>query len=266
MKIQQFAKHLLIFSIALGLASCSKDEDDAETVKPTINSVLINGDDHDIEVQVGGNLQITAELADNENLSQFKVDVHDIFDEHSHGKKNVAPWAETATYSISGTSYSLDETMTVATDATAGPYHAIFRLVDAQGNESDFSEIDFIVKNGGEASVNITSPDFSAIQHPAKGSTMSIMGTITDDVDIAEIAIVLAEEGDDHHHGKTSSTIYDADFDLDGSADTSWDFQTDGGVDIMIPADAEDAHYIFTVTVTDNEGNISIFEGEVHIE
>lgn len=253
---------LFLALIAFGLFSCTKESEN-DTTAPSIVDVSINGKTEDITVSVGSNLDFQAQLSDNEELGQFKIDIHDIFDAHSHGKKNVEHWVYTETTDLSGTNQNFTSTVQVDNDATAGPYHAIFRLLDSFGNEAEFKEIDFFVQNGSEAQISITSPDFSSEVHVDKGDNLVIMGQISDDVDIAEIVISLGEEA----HGKNlDEDIFDADFDLPGSNDLTWDFQTDGNVNILIPSTAESGHYIFKVQVEDNEGNLNIFEGEVHIE
>jgi len=80
--------------------------------------------------------------------------------------------------------------------------------------------------------------------------------------------IELKEEHDHdgHSHGRIlEEELYEADFDLDGSSDTSWDFQADGNVNIDIPSDVETGHYMFMVKVMDSDGNMTIFEEEIHI-
>ena len=248
--------------LAFSLASCTKDEE-SDTTAPTIGDVTINGKTEHLTVNTGSDLNFEASLSDNEELGQFKIDIHDIFDDHSHGKKNANPWVYTETTNLSGKSQDFTSTVQVENDITAGPYHAIFRLIDKSGNESDFKEIDFLVQNGNQAQISITSPDFSSEVHVDKGDILVIKGQITDNVDIEEITISLGEDA----HGKNlDEDIFDADFDLTGSNDLVWDFQADGNVNINIPTTAESGHYVLMVRVEDNEGNLNIFEGEVHIE
>lgn len=264
MKILRILSLMLAFGFLF--AACDKDEDE-DTTAPEIKSVTINQADHDIAVAAGDEIHIDAHVTDNEALGELKVDVHDIFDGHSHGKKSSVKWAEVMTIALSGKEQHVHDHMDVPQDATAGPYHAVFRLIDAEGNEGQFAEVDFMITNSSQPQINITDPDFSGEVDAAKGSTLSIMGTITDDTDIDEIVISLEEEHDDHSHKKNTSEepLYEADFDLTGSSDMSWDFQTDGNVNIAIPTDAEEGHYALKVVVIDDEGNMNVFEGEVDI-
>lgn len=260
-------KSLFYFSIlAIGFSSCTKDDDDDSTA-PSIKNATINGLDEDISISIGNELNFEALLSDDEALGQFKIDIHDIFDGHSHGKKASTPWVYTQTFDLSGTSQNFQGKITVDNSATAGPYHSILRLIDEAGNESDFTEIDFMILNGDEAQIAISAPDFSSEVHLDKGDTLKIMGQITDNVDLEEIIVRLEEDHDSHSHGKKQEdALYETDFDLTGSSDLTWDFQIDGQMNIVIPTSAESGDYIFVVIVKDNEGNLNIFEGHVHIE
>lgn len=258
---------LLALSTALILPSCDKEDTDEDNVKPEIVSVTINNKTQDIVANTNSQISFDASLSDNEALGSFKIDIHDIFDDHSHGKRNGINWAETKIIDLSsGKQETINTTMSVPTDAIAGPYHAVFRLLDVEGNEGEFKEIDFMVSNGSEPEISILTPDLSNEVDISKGSTLSITGTITDDVDLDEIQISLSEEGDDHDHNKKQEEpLYENDFDLTGSSDLVWDFQTDGNLNISIPTDAEEGVYSFKVTAKDSEGNIAIFEGDFHI-
>lgn len=246
------------------LFSCTK-EDDQDTTAPLISNAKINGLTENITVNTGEELNFEAQLSDNESLGEFKIDIHDIFDGHSHGKKALSPWVTTQTYTLSGASKNFQSIIKVDTTANAGPYHSILRLIDDSGNESDFKEIDFMILNGDEAQIAISSPDFSSHLHIDKGDTLKIKGQITDNVDLEEIIIRL-EEDHDSHGKKQEDALFETDFDLPGSNDLVWDFQVDGQLNIIIPASAENGDYVFEVIVKDNEGNLNIFEGHVHIE
>lgn len=271
--MKKFTKFPALIALLLTVSiACDKDDDNdndnQDTVKPTIKSAMINGSNEDITVAAGTEIHFDVEVEDNEALGELKIDVHDVFDGHSHGKKSSIDWAEVKIIQLSGKTETVHEHMDVPGNATAGPYHAIFRLIDGEGNEGEFVEVDFMISNGSEPTIDVTDPDFSTEVHVDKGASISLKGTVKDDTDLDEITIVLEEEHDDHHsHGKKSDTpLYDVDFDLDGSNDLSWDFETDGNVVISIPSDAEEGHYALEITAKDNDGNISIFEGEVHVE
>jgi hypothetical protein len=253
---------LMIFGLAVLFTAC-EDEEEMDVTAPVIHSVAINDEDHDIMVMAGDEIHLDAHVTDNEALGELKIDVHDVFDGHSH--KSAEKWAEVMTIALSGKEQHVHDHMDVPQDAMAGPYHAVFRLIDEEGNEGEFAEIDFMIGNSSQPQISISSPDFSNEVHAPKGSTLILQGSITDDTDLKEIRIKLAEEHEGHHHKSADGEIFEADFDLTGANDTSWDFQADGNVNIAIPANAETGHYKLEVIAEDNEGNMNIFEGEVHI-
>ena len=259
MKKLQFLSVFMTLSL---LFTACKEEEDQDTTAPTIEEALIDGEDHDISIMAGNEMDLDVHVTDDVALGELKMDVHDIFDGHSH--KSVVKWSNVETIQLSGKEQHVHEHMDVPQNTTAGPYHVVFRLIDEAGNEGEFVELDFMISNTSQPVINVTSPDFSTEIHASKGSTLSIMGTITDDTDLEEIIVVLEEEHDDHKSSDEGPT-YEEDFDLTGTSDTSWDFQSDGNININIPTDAETGHYIFEVIAEDNEGNINIFEGEVHI-
>ncbi len=241
----------LLAAFSLIFTGC-KEEEDMDITAPEIKSAAINEEDHDIEVMAGTEMHIDAHVTDNEELGELKIDIHDSFDGHTHKSTK---WSNVMTVPLSGKEQHVHEHMDVPQSATAGPYHAIMRLIDAEGNEGEFVEVDFMITNISQPEINVTDPDFGSEVHATKGSTLSIMGTITDDTDLEEIVIHLEEEHDDHNHKSTlHEPIYEEDFDLTGSADTSWDFQADGNVNIAIPANAEEGHYMLMIRAVDNVG------------
>lgn len=256
---------LPVIGSVLFLVSCDKD-DDNDTTAPIIKSATIDGKDHDIDVTVADDMTFVVEVSDNEELGQLKLDVHDVFDGHAHKSTAGINWAEVKIIELSGTSQTVNQVITIPNNATAGPYHANVLVIDAEGNEGELVELVVMVSNGSEPEINVTNPDFSGEVHAMKGSTLSLEGVITDNTDLAEILIVLEEEHDDHEHKSTQEEpLYEMDFDLTGSTDVSWDFQTDGNVNIAIPASAETGHYLLTIRAEDAEGNINIVSGEIHI-
>lgn len=259
-------KKIKLFSLLAALSvlsvACEKDEEQ-DTTAPQINSVSINEKDHDIEVAAGEEIHIDAHVTDNEALGELKIDIHDIFDGHSHKSSK---WAKVLTIALSGKEQHLHEHADVPDEALAGPYHAVFRLIDKEGNEGEFAEVDFMITNSSQPQIDITDPDFGGEVDVARGGTLSLKGIVTDNVDLDEIRISLEEEHEGHDHKSTlDEALYEADFDLTGSADMSWDFQMDGNVNIVIPANAETGHYSLKVVAIDDEGNMNIFEAEVHI-
>lgn len=255
---------LAVIGSGVMMISCDKD-DDTDTTAPVINSATIDGKEEGIEANVGNAMTFEVKVSDNEALGQLKLDVHDAFDGHSHDKSSGINWANVAIIDLSGTEQTVSHDMEIPTNATAGPYHAEILVIDAEGNEGEFVERVIMIRNGSEPGIEITSPDFTNEVHVTKGSTLSLEGMVTDETDLAEILIILEEEEEDAHKSVQHEALYEMDFDLEGTSDLTWDFQIDGNVNIAIPATAEEGHYVLTVRAEDSEGNINIFEAELHI-
>lgn len=269
--VSKFKKMKRIFNVLLAvigsgvmMISCDKD-DDTDTTAPVINSATIDGKEEGIEANVGNAMTFEVKVSDNEALGQLKLDVHDAFDGHSHDKSSGINWANVAIIDLSGTEQTVSHDMEIPTNATAGPYHAEILVIDAEGNEGEFVERVIMIRNGSEPGIEITSPDFTNEVHVTKGSTLSLEGVVTDETDLAEILIILEEEDEEAHKSVQHEALYEMDFDLEGTSDLTWDFQVDGNVNIAIPATAEEGHYVLTVRAEDSEGNINIFEAELHI-
>lgn len=269
--VSKFKKMKRIFNVLLAvigsgvmMISCDKD-DDTDTTAPVINSATIDGKEEGIEANVGNAMTFEVKVSDNEALGQLKLDVHDAFDGHSHDKSSGINWANVAIIDLSGTEQTVSHDMEIPTNATAGPYHAEILVIDAEGNEGEFVERVIMIRNGSEPGIEITSPDFTNEVHVSKGSTLSLEGVVTDETDLAEILIILEEEEEDAHKSVQHEALYEMDFDLEGASDLTWDFQLDGNVNIAIPATAEEGYYVLTVRAEDSEGNINIFEAELHI-
>jgi len=254
-------KRTALFALLLSFWACSDDDENQDNIAPNILSVTMNGEDHDLSFTNGATINLAAEVSDNEGLGQLKIDIHDLFDGHSHGKLDGGDaWEMTKIVSLSGSSTTVNETMTVPDPVVAGQYHVILQLLDAAGNEAEFEELEFVITNGEEPQINISSPTFDGL-HIDEGMKLELVGMVTDNEDLDEIVITISEE-DDHNHKNQSGEIFEFDVDLDGSADTSYDLSQ---VDITIPVGTEEGDYKIVISAKDNEGNYGIFEAEFHV-
>jgi hypothetical protein len=141
------------------------------------------------------------------------------------------------------------------------------QVIDAEGNEAEEVELEMMLHNSGMAVITVTNPDFSGSHpHIDKGSTMDLQGNVTDDVDIQTIVIIIEEE-DSHGKVKTGELV-EIEIDLSGSTVTFFDFADLPGMGkaIEIPANAPDGDYHFLIIVTDSDGNMTIWEEEIHID
>lgn len=255
-------KYFALLALTI-LAACSDDDKPQDTVAPTIKNVEINDGGEYPTVAAGADMTLKAEVEDNEMLQELKLEIHDIFDGHGHGKMSNS-WEQIMILPLNGASQSIAENIPVPGIATAGKYHVVLRAIDAEGNESDFVEKEFILSNGNEPQIAVSNPAFGQNEvHAPKGSTFDLQGTITEDSDLVEVKIMITQAGHGGHAGKRSaSTIFMADFDLTGGNETSFDL---GQVDITIPTDAETGHYQLSIVAKDNSGNYGVFIEEIHV-
>lgn len=261
-------KQLMLFLLAAipVFTACKKEDPDLEP--PVIADYKINGQDHDIEASAGAEMHIDLVFTDNKALREYKIDIHDAFDGHDHGKVSaLSRFSFQQTYTISGKEATEHQHVDIPSETYAGPYHAIVRVIDEEGNEGDFGELIVHITHPDQPQIDVTSPDFSQEVHAPKGSTFVLEGTITDNQDLEKVSVVITEASD-HDHGKVQAgELYEAVFELTGANDTQWDFAeiTNQGKDIVIPATAETGHYVVEVVAKDAEGHMTVWEQEIHV-
>src|SRR5690606_1278095 len=131
-------KPLIVLIALASLAFGCKKED---TEKPKIN---LEAPTNETVFKQGDSFTITGTISDNENLSQYKIDVH-IGDGHNHGKMAsvLAEFDFEEIKDISGTSYNLNVAVNIPEDAEVGEYHIIVDATDEAGNQAVTVEIDF---------------------------------------------------------------------------------------------------------------------------
>jgi len=125
-------------------------------------------------------------LTDNEELSQYKIDIHDNFDCHDHGK-SLAPWSVLETVDVTGTEQTVNKTLEVPADVRAGNYHFDVKLLDAAGNEAA-TELEYSIKvtNASDLvaptiQLNMPTADVTV----AGGANVSIEVMVSDNMDLA---------------------------------------------------------------------------------
>ena len=137
--MKTFIKGLLpILFLGIALSGCGKDED-TEPPQITVNTPQDHAHFHP-----GGHFHVRADFTDNEELAQWKIDIHDNHDGHSH--KVAHGWSVIRTGELSGKADSIDEVINIPEDAEHGDYHLLVFAIDAAGNES-FVELEFHIED-----------------------------------------------------------------------------------------------------------------------
>lgn len=131
---------IYISAIALfvALGACKKVDEE----KPVISVASPSEGD---EFSGGDLIQIRASLSDNEELSEYKVEIHEAGG-HTHKRGSADEFEFEEITAISGTSHEISTDVSIPDSAETGEYHVLIYCTDAAGNEADFAEIDFEIK------------------------------------------------------------------------------------------------------------------------
>lgn len=236
----------MVWSIAsLVFFSCKK----ADSELPEIKDVKLNNSVEILNFSPGETFNVTALITDNEDLSQFKIDVHHDFDGHSH-KSMTVRYAKIVIKDISGTTYQLNENFDLPDNASSGAYHGTITAVDKEGNQSLNKLFYFNVVRPEQPEITVAVPD-----NVAAGSTWNPVGSVNTAVAISFVRVIVKSE-------TTGNTLYNQLFTLAAQELTSWNFQSDGAVAINIP-EGLTGKLDFRVRIEDVNGNNTIFEEEL---
>lgn len=135
-------KIALLLAVPLLFTNCKKEED-VDTTKPVIS---ISTPTQEQEIQRGTKFMITGTITDDKELASFKIDIHD-GSGHTH-KSTISgenEWDHEITKSISGTSYSISEEVTIPVTADTAEYDIIIEALDKAGNAASFIELEIDV-------------------------------------------------------------------------------------------------------------------------
>lgn len=132
------AVFMAVYALSL-FSACS--DDNADVTKPVIN--LIEPAEGD-ELLIGSSTGIHFEmdLSDDVMLASYKIEIHNNFDNHSHGTtkagETTTPFSFNKTYDISGqkNAHIHHHEILIPATATPGKYHLMIYCTDSSGNES----------------------------------------------------------------------------------------------------------------------------------
>jgi len=169
-------KLVLIFFTITTLFACKEEENvSGQNKVPTIHiinqSVPTESEylcdalfDNVLKLTTGDTLKFLFEFQSENPLSQYKIDIHNNFDCHSHGKS--LDWSVLKVVDLTGNHALIEEKLLVPEDASAGNYHFMIRLLDVYGNEAEVKEFNIIIENSDDQvppQININSPIENAI-------------------------------------------------------------------------------------------------------
>lgn len=243
-------KHLVLILIAgstLLFDSCKKDRED--TIAPSVFIVRVNGAAEQTTISAGDTITIYSEIKDNVNLSQFRIDIHDNFIEHSD--RNTA-FSSQLTYSISGTAVYETKTIIIPTTASSGPYHIVVSALDEAGLESNIYQYDLTIIQAGQPVITVTSHNIDSTITINVNDTINLVGTVTDDIDLDSVKIWL--------ENSAGAKIYSIDSYLAGSSDTLSNITTPVTGAIAVGT------YSLIFRMLDSDGNYTMKETEVTVQ
>lgn len=266
--IRNFLFYFLFIAFIGFLTGCNNQDDSlpVDTTPPAIDNVLLNemspGDE--IVVAPGSEIDLEATFTDDRELGQYRIEIHDDFDNHGHERLKSEIFGFDQIYNLSGSTQSIHEHIPIPANATPGPYHFTLSFFDAAGNEGQDVVIDFIIADPeSQPAINIISPDFENEIEAVPGQAITLEGTITDPDGLEEVHITLVHEDHGHEHGRTNDEpIYDMEYELDGI--TTFNF--DDSEPISIPENTPAGHYLLKITAKDLLGNLASITAEVHID
>lgn len=126
---------LLIFTTTVVISACKKPDD----IKPTFT---VESPVDSAAYTRGSAMSFKAVFKDNEDLSQYKIDIHDDIDNHGHNKTDsTVTWSEMLIGDLTGQEQTVTRSISIPVDAKTGPYHFLVKCTDAAGNEASFKTI-----------------------------------------------------------------------------------------------------------------------------
>lgn len=157
---------ILFILINILLISCTKND----RAKPSFT--LVSPVDSNY-FQSGQSIPFNCTFFDNENLSQYKIVIHNAFDGHTHEKYLAPIWEHILVENITGTEFPVSYAIPIPDSAASGWYHFIVSAVDLAGNQSDIDFRTFFIQNAADTSAPLVS--FST---PTAGDVFSLGNNI----------------------------------------------------------------------------------------
>lgn len=255
-------------------AACNNNDDDenpVDTTPPTISDVTLNDMSENISIAQGSRIHFDAKFEDDVELGQFKIDIHDNFDGHSHGRIETTPFELSQVYDMMGRSYTAHEDIDVPADAATGMYHFMIQYFDAAGNEGELYELDIEITGDNQPQIGLRFPNPAEEMDMAAGDMLELQGVVSSPIGLEKIEIKLLKEEDDHegedhdHEGEDHDhdhDIYEQEYMAGGIE--SWDLANAEA--IQIPADLDHAHLELRITAFDTEGNTKTVKAKIHVD
>lgn len=253
-----------ILFIATLFVACSDDDDNSslDAQEPTIE---VHEPEEGEMFELGSEIHLDINLADDVELASYKIDVHNNFDGHEHrpaaGTEVQEPWSYSQSYEIEPgqQSYHVHEHIEIPADITTGDYHLGITVIDEAGNQNQaFVEI-VIGDDSHEHEGHISIADFH-LDDVTRGEELHAEANIEAEHGIVEVFVEI------HGHGLTPT-----DDEIAWEFSEAYDNYTGGTTaefheHIDVPENAAPGEYHLTLTVTDEDGTSHSEGGNFHVE
>ena len=209
--MKQLGLFFLAGVAAFSLSSCSKDS--ADKAKPLIEVLAPLSPNGEIEAYAGQPLPISIKFVDNVDLKEYKLDIHDDFDGHTHGRVSYEPWSYLEIDALAGNLKTLTKDIQIPTTAAAGKYHLIINCVDKAGNQAEFVEIDLLIKNPDDEqnpTVTVFPPNNVSTININLGQTLTFAGVANDNKRLRKMEVHMHYEPTDAEIFHTDTTFVDS--------------------------------------------------------
>ena len=245
--------YLLTLISVLGLTSCSDDDDSSNGLDNQAPVITINEPTLDEVFAVGGEVHLDVDLEDDVELASYKIEVHNNFDGHTHGRPSgiveTIPWSFNHTEELEPgqTNHHLHEHLEVPENAAEGAYHLGIIALDQAGNQTE-AYVEIIVgedHSGEEHGITITNIN---VEDANKGGEVHAEAAITAEHGIESVSVNI------HGHDLTPEGN-EEDWTFDETFSNYSGNSAEFHEHIDVPANATPGEYHMTIIVIDTEGH-----------
>lgn len=247
--------------LALLIQSCTEPDTTEPVIQvlstvPAPTSGLVCGQMEDLVVFIGSDdtLEIELKISDDTELSQYKLDLHNNFDCHGHGKlEETTDWYVLNIVDLLGAEQIVNIEIPVPSDVTSGNYHFSVQATDASGNNAESLIYAVQVTNATDADapvLDISVPTTSGIS-VLKGDVINFQGVLIDNQPLGPGANGRIELRYWNTSNQTINELYSEDFENSVGPTVNIDF------DATVPSTAVDGTYIFELRGFDAVNNQS---------
>ncbi|WMJ74355.1 DUF4625 domain-containing protein [Cytophagaceae bacterium ABcell3] len=255
-------KTLFYIPILLLLSYCCKPKEKPEkpdTERPKVE--LLYSVPEGVDAQICGatepevfmlmssdTLVLDLRFSDNQELSQYKIDIHHNFDCHGHrtAQRLGEPWFVVQIKELHGKISNVTEKLKVPENVAAGDYHIMIFCTDKEGNEADPLVHSIKIENIADREPPAFTLSSPLNNHSAeRGSTITFEGTATDNHSLNNGRVEI------YYYNSSGVEFTAAEEYFSADAGTSEDFS----VNFTVPLSSEQGPHNFKVRVFDELNN-----------